>query len=114
MTADRVAEVFEQADLLAEHTRQGRPAYEFFRRASMNMLIYKLPPGEPDRQQPHTEDEVYYVLEGEGAFEVDGERMPVQTGSVIFVEKNAAHRFVDYPNGITLLVVFAPARGTNA
>ena len=34
------------------------------------------------------------------------------TGSVIFVARDVPHRFLDYPNGVTLLVVFAPARGT--
>ncbi len=104
--------VFELSALLDEQARQGVPAYEFLRRASLSALVYRLAPGEPDRQRPHTEDEWYYVIEGEGTFECAGERTTVRPGSVIFVARNVPHRFLDYPNGITLLVVFAPARGT--
>jgi hypothetical protein len=31
-------------------------------------------PPEPDRQQPHEDDEVYLVLEGSGTLEVEGEQ----------------------------------------
>jgi mannose-6-phosphate isomerase-like protein (cupin superfamily) len=91
-----------------------KSAYEFLRRDSLSCLIYHLNAGEPDRQTPHTEDEIYYVLSGEGVIEIDGEPSPVKPGTVIFVEKHAEHRFRDYPEGLTLLVVFAPARGTLA
>ena len=34
--------------------------------------VYVLVAPEPDRQQPHDEDEVYVVLEGSGVLEVEG------------------------------------------
>src|SRR5712692_103785 len=114
MAAERVAEVFEAADVLAERARAGRASIEFFRRPSLSLSVYRLEPGEPDRQQPHNEDEIYYVLDGEGIFEAGGERLPVRPGSIIYVDKLEPHRFADYPTGITLLAAFAPARGTNA
>lgn len=106
------AVVFELGALLAEQAQTGGPAHEFLRRTSLSALVYRLGPGEPDRQRPHTEDEVYFVVEGEGTFEVQGVRSSVRPGSVIFVARDVEHRFLDYPHGITLLVVFAPARGT--
>ena len=111
---ERVADVFAIADVLAQRAAAGRPSLEFFRRASMSLTVYHLAAGEPDLQQPNTEDEIYYVLDGMGVIDVAGEATSIKPGDVIFVAKNVEHRFRDYPNGITLLVVFAPAKGTNA
>lgn len=107
-----MAGVYNLIDVLERLQEEGRPYYEFLQRDSLSVGIYHLVPDEPDRQQPHTEDEVYYVLSGEGTVEIDGERTPVRPGSVIFVAKHIEHRFMEYPEGLTLLVVFAPARGT--
>jgi mannose-6-phosphate isomerase-like protein (cupin superfamily) len=100
---------------IVERLRHGEQPYEeFLNRGSLSVGVYHLAPGRPDLQQPHTEDEIYYVLAGEGAIEVEGKRTPVRPGSVVFVAKQAAHRFIDYPSGLTLLVVFAPARGSGS
>ena len=92
----------------------GQPYFEFIRRESLSAGVYHLVAGEPDRQRPHTEDEVYYVIGGEGRVEIDGEVTDVRPGSVSFVAKHVQHRFLDYPEGLTVLVLFAPARGSAA
>jgi mannose-6-phosphate isomerase-like protein (cupin superfamily) len=43
----------------------------------LELGVYVLVAPEPDRQQPHAEDEVYVVLEGNGVLEVEGESDPV-------------------------------------
>ncbi len=101
---------FQLESLMTDLQANGRSYHEFLRRESMSAGIYQLAVSEPDRQQPHAEDEVYYVLAGHGAIEIDGVRTPVATGSVLFVPKAAQHRFVDFPDGLTLLVLFAPAQ----
>ena len=108
-----MGERFELIEVLERLQAEGRPYYELLRRESLSVGAYHLPAGEPDRQRPHTEDEVYYVLSGEGAIEIEGERTPVRPGSVIFVEKAVEHRFVDHEEGLTVLVIFAPARGSS-
>ena len=40
---------------------------------------------EPDRQQPHEDDEVYIVLEGSGRLEVEGEQSDLHEGDAVFV-----------------------------
>ena len=107
-----MADTFQLLDVLARLQEEGRPYYEFLNRGSLSVGIYYLTPDEPDRQQPHTEDEIYYVLSGEGSIEIDGEQTRVRPGSVVFVEKHIPHHFLDYPEGLTLLVIFAPARGS--
>jgi mannose-6-phosphate isomerase-like protein (cupin superfamily) len=67
--------------------------------------VYVLVAPEPDRQQPHADDEVYVVLEGSGILEVEGTSVPVQEGSAVFVEAGADHRFSAYEH-LSVLVIF--------
>src|SRR5205809_4443993 len=67
--------------------------------------VYVLVAPEPDRQQPHEDDEVYLVLEGSGMLEVEDEQVPVKEGSALFVEAGADHRFSAYEH-LCVLVIF--------
>jgi mannose-6-phosphate isomerase-like protein (cupin superfamily) len=71
--------------------------------------VYVLVAPEPDRQQPHSDDEVYVVLEGTGVLEVEGERVPVDEGDAVFVEAGADHRFTAYEQ-LAVLVIFERKR----
>jgi mannose-6-phosphate isomerase-like protein (cupin superfamily) len=71
--------------------------------------VYVLVAPEPDRQQPHEDDELYVVLEGRGVLEVEGESTPVEQGSAVFVPAGADHRFTGY-EGLSVLVTFARRR----
>ncbi len=68
--------------------------------------VYVLVAPEPDRQQPHEDDEIYIPLEGTGVLEVEGEELPVRKGEALFVEAGADHRFTAYES-LSVLVVFA-------
>ena len=109
-----MADVFDLVDVLERLQAEGRPYHEFLQRESLSVGIYHLAAGEPDLQRPHTEDEIYYVLSGEGRIDIDGDITHVRPGTVVFVAKHVPHRFVDYDEGLTLLVVFAPPRGSQA
>ena len=67
--------------------------------------VYVLVAPEPDRQQPHEDDELYVVLEGTGVLQVEGEDVPVREGTAVFVEANADHRFTAYEH-LSVLVIF--------
>jgi mannose-6-phosphate isomerase-like protein (cupin superfamily) len=67
--------------------------------------VYVLVAPEPDRQQPHADDELYVVLEGRGQLEVEGECFDVGPGSAVFVPAGAEHRFTGY-EGLSVLVLF--------
>jgi mannose-6-phosphate isomerase-like protein (cupin superfamily) len=67
--------------------------------------VYVLVAPEPDRQQPHEDDEVYVVLEGSGVLEVEGTSVPVKEGDAVFVEAGADHRFSAYEQ-LSVLVIF--------
>ena len=67
--------------------------------------VYVLVAPEPDRQQPHEDDEIYVVLEGSGVLQVEGTDVPVREGSAVFVEAGADHRFSAYEH-LSVLVIF--------
>ena len=72
----------------------------------LELGVYVLVAPEPDRQQPHDDDEVYVVLEGSGVLEIEGQAFPVVPGTALFVPAGADHRFTGY-EGLGVLVVFA-------
>ena len=112
MTANPDAmQAFQLGDLLSQHDAAGKPYLEFLRVPALSAGIYRLPAGGSDPQRPHTEDEVYYVIEGRGAFTCASERIAVQPGTTIYVAARAEHRFHDIAEDLTILVLFAPAEG---
>lgn len=96
-------------DAIADaRTKSGRPYLEFLRVPAMSAGLYVLPAGGDDRQRPHAEDEIYYVVEGKARFRADGEVEDVGPGSVIYVRRTVPHRFEAIERDLTILVVFAP------
>jgi mannose-6-phosphate isomerase-like protein (cupin superfamily) len=67
--------------------------------------VYVLVAPEPDRQQPHDDDEVYVVLEGSGVLDVEGVSVALREGHAAFVPAGADHRFSAYEQ-LTVLVIF--------
>lgn len=102
-------DAFTLDDLLKQHAEHGQLYLEFLRYPSISMGLYKLPAGGTDPQQPHNEDEVYYVVSGKAKITVGDEVKPVETGSIVYVAKKVVHRFHDIKEDLTILVFFAPA-----
>ncbi len=75
----------------------------------LELGVYVLVAPEPDRQQPHADDEVYVVLEGSGVLEIEGAEHSLEVGQAIFVAAGADHRFTAYEQ-LSVLVAFAKAR----
>ena len=71
----------------------------------LELGVYVLVAPEPDRQQPHADDEVYVVLEGSGVLDVEGERVELREGHAVFVPAGAEHRFSAYEH-LSVLVIF--------
>jgi len=72
----------------------------------LELGVYVLVAPEPDRQQPHADDEVYVVLEGNGVLDVEGTPVPLGEGEAAFVPAHAEHRFTAYEQ-LAVLVIFA-------
>jgi len=87
--------------------REGSGGYEIVHSSpGLEVGVYVLVAPEPDRQQPHSDDEVYVVLEGHGTLDVEGEEIELEEGQAMFVAAGAEHRFTGYES-LSLLVIFA-------
>lgn len=68
-------------------------------------------PARLDKQEPHTQDEVYVVASGTGYF-VNGEaRVPFEPGEVLFVPAGVVHRFEDFSEDFATWVIFYGPQG---
>jgi quercetin dioxygenase-like cupin family protein len=95
---------------LAEQQRGSDHMYlEFLRVPSLSVGLYVLPADSADPQQPHSEDEVYYVVSGNAQIRVGAEERAVAAGSVVFVAAGVEHRFHSISEELRVLVFFAPA-----
>jgi len=91
---------------VVEKLRDTGGGYEIVHESpGIELGVYVLVAPEPDRQQPHEDDEVYIVLDGSGVLDVEGESVPVSVGDAVFVEAGADHRFSAYEQ-LAVLVIF--------
>ncbi|MEO8289464.1 MAG: cupin domain-containing protein [Gaiellaceae bacterium] len=91
---------------VAERLAAGNGGYEIVHSSpGIEVGVYVLVAPEPDRQQPHEWDEIYFVLDGRGTLDVEGEPVELDEGAAVFVKAGAEHRFRGY-EGLSLLVLF--------
>ena len=86
---------------------------EFLRVPALSLGFYRHDAGASVPQQPHTEDEVYFVISGSGMIAIAGTDHAVTSGSVAFVPAGVAHHFHTVAEELRVLVVFAPAEGSS-
>lgn len=100
-----------QFDIDAARTRLAdRGGYEIVHESEgVEIGVYVLVAPEPDRQQPHRDDEIYVVLDGTGTLEIEGRTVELHPGNAVFVPAGAEHRFVGYEQ-LAVLVIFEKAR----
>ena len=87
---------------------EGHGYVDFLASDKLSVGLAVWPAGSIDRQQPHQEDEVYYVISGRGMIRVANEERPVKAGSLVFVAAQVEHRFYDIEEDLRVLVFWAP------
>jgi mannose-6-phosphate isomerase-like protein (cupin superfamily) len=105
-------DAFEIEDLGARRADRDQAYLEFLAVPDLSAGLYVLPAGGVDRQQPHTEDEIYYVVSGRATISVADDVRAVQAGSIVYVAAGVPHHFHDIAEDLSLLVVFGPAEYT--
>lgn len=104
-------EIFAFDDLQGTRQASGRLYHEFLRVPALSAGVYELAAGATDPQQPHAQDEIYYVVHGRAQVQVGDEVQAVGPGGVIYVPAQVPHKFFDIQEDLSLLVLFAPAEG---
>jgi mannose-6-phosphate isomerase-like protein (cupin superfamily) len=101
---------FETAELVAASRSPEHVYTEFLNAGTLSLGLAIWPAGSMDTQEPHTEDEVYYVVSGRGRITVRGEERPVGPGSIVFVGIADDHHFHDIEEDLVVLVFWSPPR----
>jgi mannose-6-phosphate isomerase-like protein (cupin superfamily) len=107
-------DAFIARELFAGLDHRGHDYAEFFRSPTLSLAVARWPAGSVDDQEPHTEDEVYYVVSGRATLSVAGEDEAVGVGSIAYVAADVEHRFHGIEEDLEVIVFWAPPRHSNA
>jgi len=103
---------FALPDLLRTQQAGDTLYHEFLSVPALSGGLYVLDARSVDPQSPHSEDEVYVVMDGSGQITVGGEVQPVEAGTVVYVPAGVEHRFLNIEQRLVVLVFFAPPEGS--
>jgi mannose-6-phosphate isomerase-like protein (cupin superfamily) len=104
----RTMKAFRLDELEAERAANDGAYLQFLRERNMSVGLYALDAGEHDPQNPHAQDEVYFVVSGRASITVGLETTPVARGSVVYVPAGVAHKFHHITEDLRVLVMFSP------
>ncbi|MDH3192102.1 MAG: cupin domain-containing protein [Nitrosopumilus sp.] len=78
--------------------------HTFINRDTLAAGVLVLQPGEKDTQKPHENDEVYFVLKGNGFLKIKEKDYPISKNKMYFVGKKIKHYF--HGNSQELVVLY--------
>lgn len=91
----------------------GKRFATIFEHGSLAVEIYA--PRGVDPQQPHTRDEVYFVVSGSGDYVCGDTRQPFGPTDLLFAAAGVAHRFENFTEDLVVWVLFyGPEGGESA
>ncbi len=93
-------------------TPEGKRFTTLLEHGSLKVEIYA--PRGVDPQQPHTRDELYVVVRGQGLFLNGDSRHPFGPGDVLFAPAGVEHRFEDFTDDLVVWVMFYGPEGGEA
>jgi mannose-6-phosphate isomerase-like protein (cupin superfamily) len=99
-----INKIYERNDLLSE-LDQRRYSIDFITTSSIQAGIIRLHAGRNDIQEPHSVDEVYYIIEGSGFIKLDDKDHAIKQGTSIFVPARTEHKF--HGNNQDLVIFYA-------
>ncbi|MBQ0983299.1 cupin domain-containing protein [Streptomyces sp. F63] len=100
--------VFRLDELDGERAANEGAYLQFLRERNMSAGLYALDAGSTDPQQPHRQDEIYFVITGRGSITVGTETTTVARGSVVYVPAGVPHKFHHISEDLRVMVVFSP------
>lgn len=75
----------------------------------MSVEVYA--PQGADLQQPHDQDELYFIHAGTGQLQINGQRFDAKAGDAFFVAAGVDHRFENFSHDFVTWVVFYGPQG---
>jgi mannose-6-phosphate isomerase-like protein (cupin superfamily) len=96
--------IIDLSELFSKMDLDNSEFLNFFDVRHLQAGILRLKPGERDTQEPHSLDEIYLVLEGNGFIEIGKKEYSIKKDLFIYVPANVRHRF--YGNTQEILVVY--------
>jgi len=90
----------------------GQRYIELFHHGTLSVELYA--PRGTDPQTPHTRDEIYVIISGNGKFRRGTEETTFSPGDVLFVPAGEEHRFVDFGDDFATWVFFYGPEGGEA
>ena len=74
---------------------------------SFEVGILRLNPGQKDTQGPHSANELYFVVEGEGLITIQGKDHDIRKGSCIFIPAETKHYFHGNKDRLIVIYIFS-------
>lgn len=88
---------------------QGAPFATMMAGGTMSVEVFA--PRGADLQEPHTQDELYFIQGGTGELVINGQRFDAAAGDAFFVAAGVAHRFENFSDDFVTWVVFYGQQG---
>ncbi len=88
---------------------EGEPFATAIEHGTMSLEVFA--PRGQDKQQPHSQDELYFVAGGSAIFLHAGERLRVAPGDALFVPAGDPHHFEQMSTDFVTWVVFWGPKG---
>ena len=76
--------------------------------SGLSMHYWLLKKDNKDTQNPHFQDEIYFILEGSGKIKIGENTINIKKGDVIFVPAYKEHHFLHLDSDLRILIFFGP------
>ncbi len=90
-------------------TPEGKRFANVFEHGTLQIEIYA--PRGTDPQSPHTRDEAYIVITGQGDFICGEKRQTFSAGDFLFAPAGVEHRFAGFSDDLAVWVIFYGPEG---
>lgn len=104
--------IFDLDLILQTLDNKGKSDYflDFMHNSSFEAGVLRLNPDQKDIQGPHSEDELYFVVEGAGYINILEKNHEIKKGSCIFVPSKTRHYFHGNKDRLVVLYVFSVSK----
>jgi mannose-6-phosphate isomerase-like protein (cupin superfamily) len=100
--------VFDTDSILSKLNQARADTYflGFLQTNSFEAGLLRLNPEEKDTQGPHSADEIYYIIKGDGYIKIQDKSHAIRKGSCVFVPSKTKHHFHGNREQLVVLYVF--------